>query len=57
MTTNGLIVLTLIGYGVTLWITYEILKVAIKDAWKELKAAERKAVNQQAITTEAKVQD
>jgi hypothetical protein len=50
MTTKGLIVLMLAGYAVTIWITYEILKVSIKDALKELKAAEKKAA-------ETKVQD
>jgi hypothetical protein len=41
--TKGLMILMLAGYAVTIWITYEILKVSIKDALKELKAAEKKA--------------
>jgi hypothetical protein len=54
MTKEGLIVFTLVVYGVTIWITYEILKVSIKDALRELKSAEKAAAEKAA---EAKVQD
>jgi hypothetical protein len=56
--TKGLMVLMLAGYAVTIWITYEILKVSIKDALKELKAAEKaqaKKEAQEMLT--AKIQD
>jgi hypothetical protein len=58
MTKEGLAVLMLAGYAVTIWITYEILKVSIKDALKELKAAEKaqaKKEAQEMLT--AKIQD
>ena len=58
MTTKGLIVLMLAGYAISIWIAYEILKVSIKDALKEFKAAEKKA-NLEEIRSQltAKIQD
>ena len=41
--TTGFILLMLAGYAASLWIGYEIIKGAIKDALRELKAAEKKA--------------
>lgn len=41
--TKGIIVVMLAGYAVSIWIAYEIIKVSIKDALKELKAEEKKA--------------
>lgn len=36
--TKGLLVLMLAGYALTLWISYEIIKSAVKDALIELSA-------------------
>jgi len=56
MTTQGLVMLA--GYALSIWIAYEIMKVSIKDALKELKAAEKaqaKKEAQEMLT--AKIQD
>ena len=58
MTTQGLVVVMLAGYALSIWIAYEIMKVSIKDALKEYKAAEKaqaKKEAQEMLT--AKVQD
>ena len=56
--TKGIIVLMLAGYAASLWIGYEIIKGAVKDALRELKAAEKaKAEKEAAEMTTAKVQD
>ena len=54
MTTKGLLVLMLAGYAVSIWIAYEIIKAGVKDALKELKAAEKDAAEKAA---ETKIQD
>lgn len=41
--TKGVIVVMLAGYAASLWIGYEIIKGAVKDALRELKAEEKKA--------------
>lgn len=58
MTTSSLLVLTLAGYSLTIWISYEIMKASIKDALRELKAAEKAQAKKEAeesLTT--KIQD
>jgi len=58
MTTQGLVVVMLAGYSLSIWIAYEIMKVSIKDALKEYKAAEKKAALEEAQSQlTAKVQD
>jgi len=41
--TTGFIFLGLAGYALSIYIAYEVMKGAIKDAIRELKAAEKKA--------------
>mgnify|MGYP003648333979 CR=1 FL=1 len=52
MTTQGLVVLTLAGYAASIWIAYEIMKASIKDALRELRAADKAQAEK-----EAKIQD
>lgn len=42
--TKGILVLMLSVYALTLWIAYKIIKGAVKNALRELKAEEKKAV-------------
>jgi hypothetical protein len=53
--TTGFIFLGLASYVLTLYVAYEVMKGAIKDALRELKAAEKKAAEK--TVTEIKVQD
>jgi hypothetical protein len=46
--TKGFIVVMLAGYALTLWIGYEIIKGAVKDALIELKAAEKAKAEKEA---------
>lgn len=56
--TIGILVLMLAGYALSIYIAYEIIKGAVKDALIELKAAEKaKAEKEAAEMTTAKVQD
>lgn len=48
MATKGLLVLTLVGYATSIWIAYEIMKVSIKDALKELRAADKAQAEKEA---------
>ena len=58
MTTKGLLVLMLAGYAASLWIAYEIMKASIKDALRELKAADKAQAEKEAQEmTTTKVQD
>ena len=41
--TTGFIFLMLAGYALSIYIAYEVMKASIKDALRELKAAEKKA--------------
>jgi hypothetical protein len=40
--TKGILVLMLSVYALTLWIAYKIIKGAVKNALRELKAEEKK---------------
>lgn len=58
MTKEGLIVVTLAGYAASIWIAYEIMKASIKDALRELKAADKAQAEKEAQEmATAKVQD
>jgi hypothetical protein len=58
MTTQGLVVVMLAGYALSIWIAYEILKVSIKDALREFKAVEKAQAKKEAQEmTTAKIQD
>jgi len=58
MTTQGLVVIMLAGYAASIWIAYEILKVSIKDALREFKAADKAQAEKEAQEmTIAKIQD
>ena len=46
--TKGFIVVMLAGYATSLWIGYEIIKGAVKDALIELKAAEKAKAEKEA---------
>lgn len=54
MTSHQVALVIAIGYGFSLWMTYEIIKSAVKDALRELKAADKKEAQE---TETTKIQD
>lgn len=58
MTSQQFALAIALGYGFSLWMTYEIIKGAVKHALIELKSAEKEAAEKevQEMTT-AKIQD
>lgn len=58
MTSQQLALAIALGYGFSLWMTYEIMKASIKDALRELKAADKAQAEKEAQEmTKTKIQD
>ena len=57
MTSQQFALAIALGYGFSLWMTYEIIKGAVKHALIELKAEEKKGTEESAIFNNKKIED